>query len=328
LASHRSFDLTVVVQTYNHAPFVRSALDSVLRQVTDCAYEIVITEDCSTDGTRDIVKRFAEAHPDRVRLLLSERNLNSNYVMRRALQAVRGRYVALLDGDDLWTSGSKLQKQLDFLETHPDCSACFHNVNVVYEDGSVPSHPFHMDAPSQRLTMPLPNRISTLADIVRGNFIQTCSVVLRSESLRRLPKWYDELWLEDWSLYVVAAEHGNIGYLDEILATYRVHAGSVWAAGRSLLQHLDDVEMIAETYDAHNRHLAFRFDAEIRAAVAALYGRAAYSYFEAGEQRWARTCALRALRRSSVRERLARWKLLGVLTLGRRDRLPRLGPVM
>src|SRR5687767_3085319 len=93
---------TVLVITYNHAPFIEEALASVLTQKTDFAYELIVSDDHSTDGTRDIIERIAEAHPDRVRLMISPHNLNDNTVLRRGVEAASGRYLALLDGDDRW----------------------------------------------------------------------------------------------------------------------------------------------------------------------------------------------------------------------------------
>ena len=89
---------------------MRQALDSALAQRLPQPYEILVSEDCSTDGTREIVQEYAESHPHVVRLLLSERNLHSNEVVARGFRAARGRYVALLDGDDYWTSDDKLRR--------------------------------------------------------------------------------------------------------------------------------------------------------------------------------------------------------------------------
>ena len=88
-----------------------------------------------TDGTRGIIRKFHEQNPGRVRLFLSHRNLNDNSVMTRAWQCARGRYIAILDGDDYWTEPHKLQRQVDFLEQHPETFLCGHAVNVIDETG-------------------------------------------------------------------------------------------------------------------------------------------------------------------------------------------------
>ena len=132
-AQDAAVSVSVLVVTYNHARFVRQALDSALAQRLPQPFEILISEDCSTDGTREIVQEYAERHPQLIRLLLSERNLHSNEVVARGLRAARGQYVAVLDGDDYWTSEDKLGAQVAFLDARPDLTICFHNAQVVNE---------------------------------------------------------------------------------------------------------------------------------------------------------------------------------------------------
>ncbi len=317
-----SLKLTVLIITYNHEPFIATAVDSVLMQETDFDYEIIISEDCSTDQTRAIVSRYAHDYPKQVRLLLSDRNLNDNSVVRRGLEAARGQYVALLDGDDYWTTPTKLQKQIDFLDTHPDVSISFHNVNVDYEDSDEAGHPFHTAAPG-RVAAVRPAPISALADIVRADFIPTCSAVLRNVPGRNLPAWYDSSPAGDWSLFVLYAEHGNIAFHDEIMATYRIHAGGFWSSAWSHYRSPADVERVAEIYDLHNRYLGYRLDSLVRTGTADLYEHAAHLYYSSGRAGWARMYAARALKRSPASQLARRWKLLAVLTLGKRRSLPR-----
>lgn len=108
--------------TYNHEPYLRQALDSFLMQKTSFAYEIVLAEDCSTDGTRKICEEYATKYPDMVRYLPSEKNVGGVENERRAIEAAKGEYIALCEGDDYWTDPQKLQKQVEFLDAHPDYS--------------------------------------------------------------------------------------------------------------------------------------------------------------------------------------------------------------
>src|ERR1041385_2618888 len=87
--------VSVLVMTYNHEKFIRQALDSVAMQETNFEYEILISEDCSTDRTREIVLDFEKEHPDQVRLLLSEKNIHSNEIVVRSIRAARGEYIAM-----------------------------------------------------------------------------------------------------------------------------------------------------------------------------------------------------------------------------------------
>ena len=217
-------DVTVLVMTYNHAPYIRQALDSALAQRFDGTMEILVSEDCSTDGTREIVQEYAERRPDLLRLLLSERNLRSNEVVARGFRAARGRYLALLDGDDFWTDPEKLQLQADLLDSEPGVALCFHNVEVVGPDtGSERSFWNRADQPAR----------ATLQDLLAGNFLATSSVMYRRGLVEALPGWYEDFFpVTDWPLHVFYAEHGEIAYLDCALGAYRLHEGG-WFSGRS-----------------------------------------------------------------------------------------------
>src|SRR6267154_2103125 len=132
--------VSVVLITYNHEAYVAQAIETVMSQQTDFEYELIISEDCSTDRTREIIQEYQRRYPERIRLFLSEHNVNDNSVWTRAWTAARGRYIATLDGDDYWTSPDKLQRQRNFLDVHKEYSACFHNADVVWEDNREPPY--------------------------------------------------------------------------------------------------------------------------------------------------------------------------------------------
>lgn len=212
--------VSVAMITYNHERFIAQAIEGVLMQQTDFAVELVIGEDCSTDGTRAIVRRYGERYPERIRLLLPERNLGAHANAVATSNVCRGKYIALCEGDDYWTDLFKLQKQVDFLEAHPECAICFHNVTVVYADQRHGSHYFC--PPDQK-------EISTLEDLLVSNFIPTCSVIYRRGLFGEIPSWFNELAITDWPLHVLNAQYGHIGYIDEVMAAFRLHAGGVWS---------------------------------------------------------------------------------------------------
>jgi len=255
--------------------FIAQALDSVLMQDVDFDYEIVVGEDCSTDQTRAIVLDYAQRYPGRVRPLLRERNLGMNRNFMETLLAVRGEFVALLDADDYWTSPLKLRRQIEFLRARPDCSICFHNALVVYDDGSKEPHPFHMREPIHLISHHVPKPVSTIADLAGGNFMQTCSVVFRSGLYRQLPDWYLEMPTFDWPLHLLNSEHGDIGYLDELLGVYRVHRGGFWSTNMALYRTVEDVESMINAYQIVNRYTRYRFTATIEGQIRPLYRRAA-----------------------------------------------------
>jgi glycosyltransferase involved in cell wall biosynthesis len=231
----------VALVTYNHERFIADALDGVLMQEVSFPFEIVVSEDCSTDRTREILLDYARRYPALLHLLLAERNVGSiPAVLTRALDAARGDYVALLDGDDYWTSPHKLQRQVDFLDSHPSCALCFHPTELRY-DG---------DVPPRLWPPPSPKLFSSLEDIVAGNFIDTCSAMLRRNAVVPLPAWYASVEYEDWPLYVIAAHHGLLGYIDEPMAVYRKHPGGYWT-GQDAKRRLEGVLRMYDRLIAH-----------------------------------------------------------------------------
>ncbi len=204
--------------------------------------EIVIGEDCSTDGTREILLEYAEKHPGLIRLLLRERNLGMNANFFSTLREHRGKYVALLDGNDYWTSADKLQQQVDFLERHSGYAICFHNVEVVYEGEPDRSHPFHTGGRRSQLERPIPKDTSTVEDLLGGNFIQTCSAVFRSGLFEEYPDWFISMPTFDWPLHVCNASKGLVKYLDAIMAGYRVHPGGMWSLNMSAFRTTGEID--------------------------------------------------------------------------------------
>jgi FkbM family methyltransferase len=240
-------EVTVIVTTYNHERYIAQALDSVLMQETDFDYEIVILEDCSSDSTREIVLAYQKRHPDKIRLRLAAQNECSNKPFAEEFQAARSRYIATLDGDDYWTSPKKLQKQVEFLETHPDCALCFHNALIIYEDESRAQLPYN---PTDQ------KRISVLEDIWQSNFIASCTPMFRNDVLGDFPEWFHSLHYGDWSLYLLCAQHGKIGYIDEILGVYRIHSQGFW----SKLTAIQKLEGLIAFYETMNINLDLRFN--------------------------------------------------------------------
>lgn len=225
--------VSVCMITYNHEKFISQAIESVLMQKTDFEYELVIGEDYSTDSTREIVKQYAERYPDRIKVLLHPKNLGIQTNFTETLKACNGEYIALLEGDDYWTDKYKLQKQVDFLDEQPECAICFHNVKMIYDNNPEMSHPFYSQNPNGRpFTHKKPNPISTLKDLLnlKGNFIHTPSVMFRSRLFEELPGWYYKVPMGDWPLHILNAHHGDVGYIDEVLGVYRVHAGGIWSS--------------------------------------------------------------------------------------------------
>jgi glycosyltransferase involved in cell wall biosynthesis len=229
--------VSVVLRTYGHVQFIAQAIESVLIQDTTFPFELVIGEDCSTDGTREIVAAYAERHPGTIHAVLPERNIGHGAIFKRALEATRGSLIAYLDGDDYWTSAAKLQRQVDFLEANPDCQSCFHDVSLVYGEQGVPSGAVNPGLSEDRFV---------LEDILLDCFVPAPAVVFRRAVADRLPDWaFDVVWI-DWLIHIYAATLGPIGYLPATLAAYRVHRGGMFSA-------LDRISQVEEDFPFYER---------------------------------------------------------------------------
>jgi len=274
--------VSVCLTTYNHERFVRQAIESVLMQETDFDYELVIGEDCSTDGTRAIVRDYAAYYPELIRPLLQERNqgMISNFVA--VLKACRGQYVALLEGDDYWTDTLKLQKQVHFLERTAH-AFCYHHALYQYDDGS--------EAP-QLPGIALRKPIARVEDLLFPVTIPTCSVVFRRSALPPLPGWYFELPFGDWSLWILLASNGTVAYLPENMAVYRVHSAGVsssWDPAQRL-------HGLVDMFNHVNRYFDYRYDAVIRRRLSRYLLQLAVLYADRGDQRRAKHYLKQALR--------------------------------
>ena len=215
--------VSVVVITYNHAQFIAQALDSVLNQKASFDLEIVVGDDFSTDGTREILTSYADRYPERIRLLLHPHRLGPHKLglegknnFMATYRACRGEYVALLEGDDYWTDECKLEKQVRFLETHPRCSLCSHSVAVEYS-GARGEHWGAVIGESSE-------RIYSIEDFLHLEAqVSTPSMLFRRRSLRKLPAWFQDEVNGDYALQVLLAAEGNVGVLPHCMAAHRKH---------------------------------------------------------------------------------------------------------
>lgn len=137
-----SVQVSVCVIAYNHEHYIVQCLESILRQRTSFDFEVLVRDDASTDGTRRVLQAYKERYPDRVRLVLERKNTwndpDCKPVIGRILAPLaRGRYLASCEGDDYWTDDTKLQRQFDYMEAHPECVLCSHITEIVRDDGGI-----------------------------------------------------------------------------------------------------------------------------------------------------------------------------------------------
>ena len=214
--------VSVAMITYNHERYIEQAVRSVLTQKVNFPYEIVIGEDCSTDRTREILIELQRQHPDRIRVLEHPHNLGMLPNFVATLQACQGQYVALLEGDDYWVDDTKLQRQVDFLNAHPECSICHTNAYRVIGDQTPAS------AESMHLKPP-PQPMST-GHLLNGHMCVTCTTMYRNRLFDEFPDWFTAGYSGDWTLQLLNLRYGVAGYLDQLMGAYRIHPQSNWSS--------------------------------------------------------------------------------------------------
>ncbi|SER60067.1 glycosyltransferase [Salisediminibacterium halotolerans] len=210
--------------TYNHALYVRDALDSFLMQRTTFPFEVLIHDDASTDGTAEIIESYRQAHPEIIKPYVQRVNqysrgnvhLDIDFNVSRA----EGEYIAICEGDDYWSDPDKLQKQIDLLEADPELIMTCHAASKRTENGAFVEdvRPY----PTSRLIDP--------ADLITntGDWIATNSMVVRRRLYDELPAFYRISPVGDYALQLLAAARGKAYYLDEMLSVYRVGQPGSW----------------------------------------------------------------------------------------------------
>jgi hypothetical protein len=228
--------VSVAMITYNHEKFIAQAIEGVLMQETDFPIELVIGEDCSTDGTRQIVQRYAKARPDVIRLLLHETNVGMHANAKAVFAACRGEYIAACEGDDYWTCPDKLEIQVQLLEREPAMSMCGHTaVNFDQVSGAFTDE---YPPPAARAPIHWPE------SFVRFQcFTRTSSVVIRSSMRSKKADSLKGLKMGDWPLFLLTSLNGPVGFIDRVMSCYRIHGGGVWTSSSEGAQCSATMEM-------------------------------------------------------------------------------------
>ena len=217
--------VSVVIVTYQHAKFIMQCLDSILMQKTDFAFEIILGDDESTDGTREICIDYANRYPDIIRLFLRSKEdrifINGaptgRFNFMEGLKDANGKYIALCEGDDYWTDPYKLQKQVNFLENNRDYSGCFHFTQQINEDGRLDK---------------IYGKHGNMVDFgIKDTFSITTlfhtSSFMFLRSALQFPEWYTIVTSADMALFSIVTEKGKLKCLPEIMSVYRKHEGGI-----------------------------------------------------------------------------------------------------
>jgi glycosyltransferase involved in cell wall biosynthesis len=221
--------IAVVMPTFNHEKFIREAAESVISQEFSGDFHLYIHDDASTDATQNILLDLYANNPDKVTIFLQDTN---QYSLGRPIAAevydlIQTKYLAWCEGDDFWNDKFKLQKQYLFMENNAWCSLLHHSVFI--ENSSLSKD--YENNLQHLLGMPKHKKKRVTKNrLALGNFIMTCAAMVRWESVPyRKFKEIGDLMPMDYLIFILSTNKGDIGFIDESMATYRIHSSNMWA---------------------------------------------------------------------------------------------------
>jgi len=247
--------------SYNQQNFIEEALDSFLMQRTDFPFEILIDDDCSTDKTGEIIGRYMREYPNIINARIRTENIGSMSNFIENIERAKGRYIAMCEGDDFWTSPLKLQKQVDFLENNDSFSGCFHDCKRIYEN---------MERKENlRVGKRKIEHEPDLISVINENNIATASIVFKNlEGI--MPPYWKKTTKGDYALMLTIAEKGKLKYLPEVMSVYRVHDKGIWSSCGEIYKEKENIKF----YSLLRKHFSGRTE-----VLSEIEKKIKYSYF-------------------------------------------------
>ena len=245
--------VSICVQTYQHKKYIKKCLDSILEQKTNFDFEILLGEDHSKDGTREICEDYAQRFPEKIRLFLHHRENQikimgeptSNFNALYNFYSARGKYIAFCEGDDAWNDPLKLQKQVDYLESHSNYSFTYHSYKTIDNTGSY--------------ILSDEEKIQPKLDI-KSHDLKTCeyhplllTICFRNE-LRQIPAEMINVINVDSFLISLLGNLGEAKFLDKVEASlYRKHSGGIWSHRNKARKYLSKIMTYQKLMAYYNR---------------------------------------------------------------------------
>ena len=218
----RDIKVSVICITYNHEKYIEQALRGFISQKTDFAYEVIVHDDVSTDGTINIIKKYQNEYPELIIPIFEEENQYSKGVSITrdiVLPLARGKYVAFCEGDDYWTDPHKLQKQYDYMESHSECGLCVHEA-MAYDVAK--NKKSHFTKCTEECDF------STDEIIRRGGGFATNSAFMRKTERENLPSCFQCEGIGDYQLFIYGSIVGTCHYFPDVMSAYNYGLPGSW----------------------------------------------------------------------------------------------------
>ena len=262
--------VTVRCLAYNHAPYIRQCLEGFVMQKTSFRFQVIIHDDASTDGTDDIIREYAEKYPDIIVPIFETENQYSKRngaISRQMNRLMKGTYAAYCEGDDYWTDPLKLEKQVSFLEQHPDyIMACNRTQLFSQKKGRFVGETLCYSSDCD---------ISAEDTILHGGlYIPSCSSVYRWDIRDSFTDYCKNSPVGDYPLQILCAMKGKIRYFSDCMSVYRVDIPTSWMGKRKtinseeqlrkrvdeLSREMDMLKGFADDYPAYRKYCNSRIN--------------------------------------------------------------------
>lgn len=248
--------VTVILITYNQEIYIRQAIESILMQRFNGDLELIVADDCSTDATLNIIKSFEKVSPFPFIYLPREHNLGHPKNYQRAFAASDGEFIAILEGDDYWTSPFRLQKHVDFLNIHRECVLSMNRLIIYFQEKSkFEIQDWVSNSEYEYITsqeMALGNRLGNLS-----------ACVIRKEILCELNDKFYDLDVDDWILGIALGQYGLLAKLIDILSVYRKHDNGQW----SRLSSQDSTNIMIDRIEKYDIFFEYRYKNEFETHI-------------------------------------------------------------
>lgn len=259
--------VTVFCLAYNHEKYIRTTFEGFVKQKTDFKFKVLVHDDCSTDGTREIIREYTEKYPDLFETILQEHNQYQQGIDIEdecIFPHIHSKYVAVCEGDDYWTDPNKLQLQVDYMEKHPKCSLCVHDTEKIYEDGTSTGTTFNTSKKPRNYSM---------EDIILAEpnaYFHFSSFMWRHDTMKRKNPAFDMEGIGDYPMKLYFGSIGYIHYIPGVMSCYRLNSVGSWSA----MMNADNSKRIAQhnniikgfrSIDKYTKH---RYSSAIRKAIA------------------------------------------------------------
>ena len=255
--------LSVCIITYNHENYIAQCVESILFQIVDFEYEIVIGIDKSSDETLKICRGYQSKYPNLIKIIECTDNIGMMRNWVNTIKNCKGDFIAICEGDDYWIDPYKLKKQVAFLINNPKYVGCFHNTEERFEE-ETKSSILYCDFTHAKAI--------SLKELSRFNPIPTCSIVFVNKYVQDFPEWYSYLPIADWPLHLINAQYGDFWYIPHIMGVHRHSLSSTW----SLRSQEKNSSVVVEVYD--KMILGFHHNIEVRNLL--IKGRRKFKFYK------------------------------------------------